>query len=402
MNRTLSAYIFLEFKKCFLVLTKSVIGLVLALAIMGTGIIVTSYTMMKTQVINKITVALAIPQEEKQTKLIAKFISSLKSVSGICEVSYTSEETAKEMVQRGEAQAAIVFPESFYNDMYYGKNTPCTVYLAEDDNISTELFNELLVSGIGDVKIIESFIYANITEANINGSLTDKDQIGNYYINIFIKGLVTRTRIYNQQICSPIGNLNYVQYYFVSAIILALLIGGLYFGCLYREENHDMEEHLRIFGIGNMTQAIVKISVMSVLLWIFAVLVLVAGIIISKCTGFNAIGTRFSSFPGIFVLCFSFSCFFNMIYTIFGKSSYGTIILLLIEIVMVSCSGLIIPLSYMPDTISKFKSIILVNGWMEYGLNLLFGSVTMNNLIFIFISIIMCLIVGVSVKWKNY
>ena len=133
-------YLFLEYKRSIKVLTKSLASLCTLVILVAVGVSACSYMLLQTQLFHFIDVGVVIPEEEKITKLIAQYISSMDSVQSVCNFKYLEQDEAIEKLQTNEVQAVIELPENFYEDIDTGENTPATIYLPEDAPFRVEVF----------------------------------------------------------------------------------------------------------------------------------------------------------------------------------------------------------------------------------------------------------------------
>ena len=146
--RTFFVYLFLQYKKSVKVLLKSGASLLLTAGLLLGGAALLSHVFFGSQMFQAIDVGVSVPEGEKETKAVARFISAMESVESVCNFRYFPEDRAMKKLYEGEIQAVIVLPESLYEDMYTGQKGRITVYLPEDPPFRVQVFRELLADGV--------------------------------------------------------------------------------------------------------------------------------------------------------------------------------------------------------------------------------------------------------------
>ena len=80
---------------------------------------------------------------------------------------------------------------------------------------------------------------------------------------------------------SSLGKADLYQYYFSAAVLLLLLMMGVNYGYLYQKQSRAVEEKIRIYGIGEEKNALIKVLLMTVPLWLVGILVYATGCLVS-------------------------------------------------------------------------------------------------------------------------
>ena len=92
--------------------------MVLMLIFLLLGVAAVSFTLLQSQVFDKVQVAVVIPETEKEVKFAASYISAMKSVENICEFIYMNESEAQKSMEDGKVQAIMMFPDHFFEEVY--------------------------------------------------------------------------------------------------------------------------------------------------------------------------------------------------------------------------------------------------------------------------------------------
>lgn len=402
---TFFEYLRIEFKKSIKVFQKSLISILLVLLVLTIGVAGFSYTLLQSQVFQLVKVAVVIPDTEEQSKLILQFLSSMDSVKSICEFEYLDEETAFEQLENQEVQAIISLPENFYEDIYYGENTPATIYFPKEKDANQRLFEELLTSGMTLLQISEAGVYSTQYLAYEQQLDVDRGELGEYVALKYAKTILNRGAIYEAQVLSPLGGVAFTQYYFAAITLLVMFLSGILFGFLYRKENKAVEQKIQLYGLNAVSLSVIKIIVMTAYLWIIEMVIMAIGTILSKKDMFEDLafsGMDFAkgSLFGL-ILALAIASFFHMVYSIGKDYQQGTVFLLVSGIVLFIGSGLIIPKAYLPVMVQKISVISPLTVFSRFQLDYLFGQVTLGVTSIIILLFIIFTAVGVLFSWKK-
>lgn len=388
-------YFVLEYKKSIKVLGKSIVGMVLMFAVLIAGVAAVSHTILQSQAVQKVEVAVVIPKEEKQVRLVAQYISNMDSVKSICNFRYMDEENAWNELENGNIQAIIDFPENFYEDVYVGRNTPADIYFSKQETLNAGVFQGLLTAGVSFLQTSEAGVYASLGVAHEYPTQIPVEEIGDYIAALYAKEIMNRGDVFEKEILSAIGTVDYNQYYFSAGVLLILLMSGLNYGYLYRKRNKALEQKLYIYGLGKWKTSLVKILIMSGILWSIGMIIYLAG------CAFEVLFFDSAVIPGMFLLCISIAVYFHIIYLIAGSSLRGTVFLLLVNLIMILCSGLVIPTAYFPELWGNIGKWMPLNLWSRYHIQMILGELQKVEIGKILGFIALETGIGVAVLWKE-
>lgn len=402
---TIFEYTRIEFKKSLKVFQKSIISMLLVLFILTIGVVGFSYTLLQNQVFQLVKVAVVIPDSEQQSKLVLQFISGMESVRSICEFEYLDEKTAFNEMKEGEVQAIILLPVNFYNDIYYGENTPLTIYFPKERELNQQLFLELLTSGMTLLQISEAGVYSTQYLAYEQGLDIDRGELGEVVALKFAKKILNRGAIYEAQVLSPLGGVDFVQYYFSVAMLFVMFFSGILWGFLYRKETKTVEQKLRLYGLNSLAVSFVKLLVMTVFLWIVELIFMIGGQLLSQRDAYEALGCSATDFLikslwGV-LLAISIATYFHMVYSIGKNYQQGTIFLLVSNILLFVGSGLLIPRAYLPEVMQRISVLSPLTLLNRFQLDYLFGQISFSITALVILLIMIISVVGVFFSWKN-
>lgn len=393
--KTFAVYLFLEYKKSVKVLLKSAASLALTAGLLLAGAAVLSHVVFGSQMFQAIDVGVAVPDGEKETKAVMRFLSAMESVEAVCNFRYFPQDEAMEKLYEGEVQAVIVLPESLYEDMYTGQQGRVSVYLPEDPPFRVQVFRELLSDGVSllmaaeagvlassDMAEAEALVSSGMAEA---GELTPSDmaetgfsrmgpyEAANYMSYTYIGCALDRNKMFDQYVYSPLGQMELYPYYFAAAVSVLLLMSGLNYSFLYQGNSRAVEQKLRIMGLGAVKVSAIKILVMANASWLLASAAYLFG-----CWGSEFFELHFLWFHGTVLLwlipvSIGAAVYFHVVFSVFGKGMQGAVFLLSANVLMVLCSGVVIPSAYLPETIAGFGRYLPLRFLHRYCAEVFFG-----------------------------
>ena len=373
MNSLLTYYI-LEYKKSIKIFIKSILGMVLMLIFLILGVTAVSFILLQSQVFDKVQVAVVIPEEEKEVKLAASYISAMKSVENICEFQYMSEADAKESLVSGEVQAVMAFPDNFFEEVYVGENPPATIYFSDENAHNTAIFRGLLDAGVSLLQISEAGVYATLYVSHEYAPIIEGGELGDYMAGLYVKQILQKDKVFTKHVVSAMGTLSYEEYYFSAAFLIVLLMTGLHFGHLYEKKNKSVEQKLRLYGIGYWQITGIRVLIMTSILWMLSALFYLFTYVMDKFWGNGRLDFNLKTICGFLLLCVSIAAFFHAVYMISNDGIQGAVMVLLLNMIMLISSGVIIPTAYFPAIVSRIGKWLPVSVWNRFQSGLMFGE----------------------------
>lgn len=375
--RTFFIYLFLEYKKSAKVLLKSTVSLLLAAVLLLGAAAVLSHVFFGSRMFQAIDVGVAVPEGEKETKAVLRFLSAMESAESVCNFRYFPENEAKEKLYEGEVQAVIVLPESLYEDMYSGEKGRIAVYLPEDPPFRVQVFRELLADGVSLLTTAEAGVLAASDLAGTDAiAYGERDEIGfpkmkpyeaaNFISYEYIQCALGRDNMFDEYVYSPLGQMDLYQYYFAAAVSVLLLMSGLNYSFLYQGNSRAVEQKLRVMGLGTVKVSLIKILVMANASWLLAAASYLAGCLFSRWGKFDFIWFHGSALLLLIPVSIGAAFYFHAVYSVFGKGMQGAVFLLSVNAVMVLCSGVVIPLAYLPEAVRRVGQYLPLNFLRQY------------------------------------
>lgn len=368
-------YFWLEEKKCWKILTRSMISLVLSVFVLGLAAAIISNVILQSQLLKQIEVAVVIPEEERETKLITAFVAAEDSTKSICRFCYMEEGSAFSALQSGQVEAVIVFPAGFYEGVNVGENTPPAIYVAQNGGDAVAVFGQLLKDGVSLLQTAEAGVYAVLHVSSDYETERSRSEIGNTVAQEYIYEIFDRTAVFEKSVVSPVGIFDFAQYYFSVAMLMILLICGLNCGALYGKENRSLGEKLKMYGVGCVKYSVIKVMVMTTLLWCAAMLLYIAAGLISLRSERGFLAFEVSTLLGFLPLCMVLASYFHAVYGLVGGDKKGIAVLFAMHLIMLLGSGTLIPAAYLSKPWAWCGSILPMDDWNTYNVQLIFGEI---------------------------
>ena len=364
--RTFGVYLYLEYKRSVKVLLRSAGSLLLTLCLVTAAAAVISHAVFGARMFGVIDVGVSVPEEEKETRAVVRFLSAMESVESVCNFRYFPQEEALEKLYEGEIQAVIVLPESLYEDMYTGQKGGIKVYLPQNPPFRVQVFQELLSDGVSLLETAEAGVLAARDMAEAGFSEMKPYQAAEHISYAYLKCARDRQDIFEKNVYSPLGEMDLYQYYFAAAASLLLLMGGLNYSFLYQRQSRAVEQKLCVLGMGFARISSVKILVMANASWALGTAAYLSGCLFSKIWQMDFLWFHGSVLLWRIPVSFAAAIYFHAVFSVFGKGMQGAVFLLSTNALMTLCSGIFIPLPYLPDIVGRIGKYLPLNYLHRY------------------------------------
>ena len=340
--------------------------------------------------LGKTQVAVVIPESETKTRLLTRYASTMDSVKSICEFQYAASlEEAYDSLEEGSIDACLVFPENFYEDVDTGVNTPVTVYVRDLSGQSTRLFVRLLKDGISFLQVSEAGIYASMDTAQRFSTPVERSSLVDELLLGYAKALLKRNRWFDTTWMSPIGALRFEQHLYSSFVVFSLLLPGGFFGGLYKRQTRIVEQKLRIAGIGVGMVSLVRMFVMTGILWSCGVISYLAGVGLTSYGTSRLVFWDTMAIVAFVPIAFALAGIYHGIYGLLGDKS-GVFCVIWLTLCLMLCSGMIVPLPFLSKGIQRLSDWLHLSFLHQAVCSLLYERMTFS------VGLVMCLVAGIG------
>lgn len=371
--RLFISYLFLQWKRCAKALLKSllIVGGALLLVVM------LLFAMIKILSSNDelalAQIGVVIPKEEALTEYVTSYIESMDSVKSICRFNYMDEDEALRKFKDGELSAVVVIPDGFYHDVQVGLNPPARIYFPKEAGLISNIFREIIISGVSFLQTAESGVYSVLDAAGIYGADMDISQIGNVIALEFVDEILARDKMFTTTVVSPLGELSVIAYYMAAGIVIILMFGGICYSFLYSKNSKAVEDKLKVNGLNKPVCGVLKIFSMFPFVYLTGMLLYGIALLINKYLEVSVLSYRGSIWGYMAILALTLSVYFELVYDIAGQGRSGIFVLIIINIIGCSVCGLIIPQAYMKDWVNAIGNFLPMKYWVKLMAKALFG-----------------------------
>lgn len=372
--------------------------MLLALGAIVTGMYV---LMMQTTLFPKIDVGVVVSEEDTLMEMAASYISAMDSVESVCNFHYVTYEEGESMLSEGELQVVVVLPATLYDDLNNLESVQATILLPEGESIGNRMFGQLLFSGIGLLHVAEAGVKASYDVSEGQSLKMERYQLGNFLAIRYATQALDRMDTFDEMVISPTGKMTMMQFYFLGLLLCVCLIYGLNFSYLFEKKQKALQNKLCIEGVGKIRQSMVRIMLMSMYLFVIELLVYVIGCMVSEVMAMYFLYFEWRAIPAMLLLALAISVHFYLIYAIARDEKQGVLLQLITGILMVLCTGLIVPQAYLPEAAQRIGNLVPLYGWSLAGQEMLFGELSWTVLQIPLVWMVVELVIGVYVSWKN-
>lgn len=366
-TRFFFCFLKLQLKKAFYYFPQIILGEFILLLVVGAVVFSASKLLYQEDKKEKLTIALAMPEDSKSEKWMMSIVEQMGSVKENCNFVEVKENEALKMVKDGQAYAAIVLPENFLNGIISGENIPTEIYLSSSP-LEKQLIQLFTQSGAASLAAAQSGIYTLSDFAREQNKPELIPKIEEDLNRRYIQFALNREDYFKYIQLNATGELSVMQYYIGSGIVLFLLFSLLAFGNILKSENEAFYFKLKIVGITPFQFVAAKVITVFIPLFLISCIALIVCTILGYFSDFSF----FIPFVlALLIVIFTISCYGVFLFLIAKTSFSAGLCVFLSTIVMLFLSGGFIPSVLLPDSFSFIAKFIPTTA-MIHSVNTLF------------------------------
>ena len=367
----------LQNKRCLKLLGKIIAIICLVTALLIVAIAIVGKILTDSSVIEKVQVAVVIPEEASTVKLAAKYAATIDSVDSICDFNYyKNEDKAMEDLKEGKMQVCVFFSDDFYDQVNSQYGVIQKVYVSDKDSLSFALFKNVLEDGIALLQTSAAGIYSACDTAKEYDAPISTKEIDSLLMDIYIDKLFGRGDIFNTELVSPIGELSVERYVFFCIFVIVMLFPGLYFGGLYKPQSESVEQKLRIYGLTPHRMFVIKTIIFAELIWIVSVLTYISGCIITEVFYLNLVYWDAIVLLKLIPVSLVLGLIYNFIYSVCRNIRMAVVVILLLIIWIIIGTGIVVPIDYLPEVLQKIQRFLHTTNINKMLLEIIYGNVS--------------------------
>lgn len=354
----------MEVNKTMRMLPRMLLQAILLMVIIGTIAFCGVKSMEKEPLAVSVDIAVVAEDDNAVTQMAIGFVESMESVSEFCSFRQVSEEEGFALLEEGKVAALILLPEQLVEGIMNGQNPAVEIYFAKQAGLESMLFKELTDAGALLLNVAQAQIYgAGDTAAAYD--FTDKLSVMEMEIDSYnLAFALDRLALYETEQVSATGQMNTMQYFAASAVVLFLLLFGMALYPVMQPEPAVFRRQLARQGVGLWWQdfcqwlcGLLSVGLMSILcLAVSRIAAAWSGNSGKKIELFGR-GQRAGHMAGIVFLILLgivlISTLVYLVYSLAGSRVSGILLLFMLSIIMIYLSGGLVPSMLLPETMQK-------------------------------------------------
>lgn len=331
--------LFLIQLKSAIFLLPGLLLLLLCCLFFGWGILTAAEDFLGGRDLNRIPVALVLPQDDAYAGLAFSYVERMDSIRDTCRFVRADETEALRLLSSGEVYAAVLIPDSFVEHILNGTNSPATLLLPREGSLESILFATLASSGVSTLGTAQAGIYALEDTLIAWEKWEDIPKAGEALNRLYLSYALNRDRIFRTERISATDSLPLTGYYICSALVLFLLLSGM--GCYryYHAESPGLQLLLSRQRISCTLLLFLKLLAVTLLYTLLLFPPLLAGELVSL-----------SSLGGFLLLVCSTQAFLLFLASFCQAGSF-VLVSGLLSVTILFLSGAFIPEVFLPQSI---------------------------------------------------
>ncbi len=297
--------------------------------------------------VGSIQVGVAVPEDDRGAKWIMSMVSSLESVSSLCEFVYLDEEEGRRQMDKGEIYALMLIPDQLLEGIMNGTNQPVTIVFPEKAGLEASVFRELTDAGTEILKTAQAAIYGTdelLTELGKTSQIPKAEADLN---QMYLKYALSRSVYFQTSQVSVSGDVTTEMFYGISCAVLAVLLLGIPAAGFSKPFSPVMEKKLYLSGFSRPMRLWARTAALA---FLFA---LATAFPFFFCLSRGIFQSGWLSIPVWLLICVCASGWVIFIYEAGRSTLAGVSILFLSTIVMMFMAGGLIPSVFLPDAVAE-------------------------------------------------
>lgn len=365
--RTFLVYLKLELKRALKSAPYFLAGTAVLAVLVGLIAFAAGRVLYSDRAVGNIRVGVVLPQQDPASEKLISMVSSLESVSSLCEFSYVDEKGGREQMRQGKLYALMLLPEGLLRGIMDGTNTPVTIVFPENAGLEAAVFRELADAGTQILKTAQAAVYAADELCSRMGRETQIPSAEADINSMYLKYALNRSVYFRTEEVSAVGEVGTAAFYGISASVMVLLLLGIPAAGFLKPYSEIMERKLFLIGLSRTKRLIAR----AVCLWLAFAAVTAAPFFL--CFGMGFMESGGFSIPVWLMVCMAAAMWTILIYELARNAFAGICALFLTAAASVFMAGGLIPSVFLPEAVQRAGSVtpaaILMDAvqWMVSG-----------------------------------
>lgn len=351
---------------------------------------------------SKIKVGVVSKEEAAMTGLMVSFVEGMDSFEESCSFTLMDEDTAYELLERGEIYAAVILPEGVLESILNGTNIPARVVLSKAcSELETAVFKEVADAGGRLLSIAQAGIYAAdalCVELEYRELIPQTEE---YLNEAYLKYALNRATVFELEEVAATGKVGMAAYYGVSLLLVFFTFTAVVTGryAKVRKDAHTM----MVAALGMKLGKQYLCDTLAYALTITLVGSLMAFPVLWKCAVYESVESKTIILSMIFaMILFSIVLFVRLLLQLWGNNAAGIGGAFAVLLMMMFSCGLILPTAFLPVSLEKLGNFFPYGYWMETVLTGMQGKVDVARLSLLLLQDAVVLLLGMGLfGWKS-
>ena len=351
--RTFLVYLKLELKRALKSAPYFLAGTAVLAVLVGLIAFAAGRVLYSDRAVGNIRVGVVLPQQDPASEKLISMVSSLESVSSLCEFSYVDEKEGREQMRQGKLYALMLLPEGLLRGIMDGTNTPVTIVFPENAGLEAAVFRELADAGTQILKTAQAAVYAADELCSRMGRETQIPSAEADINSMYLKYALNRSVYFRTEEVSAVGEVGTAAFYGISASVMVLLLLGIPAAGFLKPYSEIMERKLFLIGLSRTKRLIAR----AVCLWLAFAAVTAAPFFL--CFGMGFMESGGFSIPVWLMVCMAAAMWTILIYELARNAFAGICALFLTAAASVFMAGGLIPSVFLPESSRNLNQNII-------------------------------------------
>ena len=308
----------------------------------------------------KIDVAVAGAKGDSMTEKAVTVVRTLDVVRTITRFHMTDTDEADQGIADGTYDAAIYLTGNMYEDINEGYNTPVVVRFSGNSVLEADLFRELIETGVKDLGIAESSIYAVYDLSREYPTAKKTRKIATKMAKRYIRMFLERTLLFDNELISSESEMTPLEYAVTSLMLIMMLLTGVGLAGFYSADEVVTGKALERTGIRRWYQNTVKIAVISSVIWLMQQIVSCILAVLLRGGEIRMVHPL-ATIP----LAVGVAALIHLVYRVIPTNS-AALVYLLVSVFMIIAGGGFFAPSSMPKAAEAVSRILPFSTWHLY------------------------------------
>lgn len=342
----------------------------------------------------KINIAVVQEESSNATSLALDYITNIKTLSENCTFHIVEKEEGFKMLEESKVSALIYLPAQVISGIISGENIPAKIYFPKNAGIESSMLKEYTNSGINMLQVAQAQIYGIYDTAKEFGQ---KNNLVKFELDVNTYNLMfalNRLVLFVENEVSSTNELNVLEYYTISAIVLFLLFFGIALYPIMKEYNTAFKNQLKKINIDNTIITLNK-GIISYFMYLVTFLIIYTGasFIFNGSIDIPSLNSDF--LISTIISLFFIVSFMQLIYNLTINGSSSVLFIFILNIIMSYISGIIIPVAYLPNILQTISRILPTTYLHRLMSTMYTGEININAMVILLIYSLVFILINV-------